>query len=345
MTKRALSILVIGFGGKGVGDQIVATPFIRILKSNFPDAEIDYGASSSLGVELLKSDPHLRDCFVLGMDCFKIGGSKTFSDKISCVKFLRSKHYDQVFTLNTKLRAAIAAFVSGAKKRFGFAPNYSWLLLSKYWLEPLEKNLVDRFLDMLVFEGLSVASNTIKLYLEPSETASAIERLRGLFPAGRPVVAIAPFAADMRRTWGVERFLQLADRCSSQGWGVVLLGSAEDRQLMSEHVLDENIVDQIGKMTIRETAAVIKEVSAFAGNDSGLAHVAGAVDTPGVVIGYHVTKVWYPSAPSIQTVIMDPGCTSCDVSSCFTSNDCKLPCFEAVSVDDIFSRLQKLVRG
>lgn len=341
----SLSILVIGFGGKGVGDQIIATPFIRILKSNFPDADIDYGASSRMGVDLLFSDPHLRDCFVLDMDCFKIGGKKTLSEKISCIKSLRSRHYDRVYLLNTKMRAAIAAFLSGAKERIGFASYHREFLLTRYWYEPSGKNLVDRFLDLQAFDGLSVETNYIKLYLEPSETAAAIEKLGLLFPDGRPVIALAPFAADMRRTWGVGRFLELAGRCHGQGWGVVLLGSVADRQQMDMLRLGAGVVDLVGALSIRETAALICTSDAFAGNDSGLAHVAGAVDTPGVVIGYHVTKVWYPAAPSIQTVIKDPGCLSCDISSCFTGNYGNPPCFEAVSVDDIFSRLLSLIRG
>lgn len=342
MDKKPTTILIIGFGGKGVGDQIIATPFIRNLKSNFPDARIDYGASSQMGVDLLFSDPHLSDCFVLDMDCFKISGRITFIEKITIINSLRARHYDMVYVLNSKMRAAVAAFLTGAKERIGIASYHREFLLSKYWQESIEKNLVDRFLDLLAFDGLSVEANHIMLYLEPSETAAAIGKLRHLFPDDRPVVALAPFAADMRRTWGLDCFVELAGRCCREGWGVVILGSASDRSQMIKLRWGADVVDLVGVLSIRETAAVISEASAFAGNDSGLAHVAGAVSTPGVVIGYHVTKVWYPSAPSIQTVIKDPGCTSCDLNSCFQNGTGQPPCFAAVSVEEIFERLKSL---
>lgn len=338
------SILVIGFGGKGVGDQIIATPFIRNLALNFPEAKIDFAASSLLGVELLRSDPHLRDCFCLDMDCFKLGGRRSLKEKISCITSLRSKKYDRAYLLNTKLRAAIAAFISGASERIGFCSYHREFLLTRHWNDPAEKNLVDRFLDLLALDGLKVERNHIRLYLDSCETAAAEAVLESHFADHRPVVALAPFAADMRRTWGLERFLDLAGLCAAEGWGVVLLGSAADRNQLEHVRLEPGIANLVGKMTIRESAALISRVSAFAGNDSGLAHVAGAVETPGIVIGYHVTKVWYPVSPTIQTVIRDPGCTSCDLGKCVGSENRRPPCFTAVSVSEIFESLKLLRR-
>lgn len=336
------AILVIGFGGKGVGDQIVATPFIRSLALNFPKSAIDFAASSRMGVELLKHDPHLRDIFVLDMDCFRLGGSKCFRDKLAYIGGLREKKYRRIYVLSTKLRHAMVAFIAGGAERIGFASYHREFMLTKSWPEPLQKNLVDRFLDLLAVDGLRVADNRIEIYLQPGEADPARRRLSGLFSDDRPVVALAPFAADMRRTWGLQRFAELAGRCATMGWGVVLLGSAADRDLMSDALRHSppGVVDLIGSLTIRETAALINSAAAFAGNDSGLAHLAGAVSTPGVVIGYHVTKVWYPSAPCIQTIIRDPGCTACDLEKCTGADNRIPPCFEAVAVDDVFDRLK-----
>jgi len=335
-------ILVIGFGGKGVGDQIVATPFIRNLAMNFPGTPIDFAASSRLGVDLLGLDPCLRDVFVLDMDCFRLGGRRGFIDKFAYIRRLRAKKYQRIYVLSTKLRHALAAFALGAGDRLGYASYHREFLLTRSWQEPLQKNLVDRFLDLLALDGLQVADNRIEVFLQHDEAAAAQQRLDDLFPGGRPVVALAPFAADMRRTWGVQRFADLAGRCSAAGWGVVLLGSAADRALLPASLNNSGggIADLVGALSIRETAALISRAAAFAGNDSGLAHLAGAVATPGVVIGYHVTKVWYPSAPCIQTIIRDPGCSDCDLAQCTGAENRTPPCFEAVAVDEVFNRLK-----
>jgi len=336
------SILVIGFGGKGVGDQIVATPFIRNLAMNFPGSAIDFAASSRMGVDLLKFDPYLRDIFVLDMDCFRLGGNKSFFDKLAYISCLRRKKYQRIYVLSTKLRHAMVAFAVGAADRIGYASYHRELLLTRRWQEPLQKNLVDRFLDLLALDGLKVADNRIEIFLQQDEIDAAQQRLGTLFPDNRPVVALAPFAADMRRTWGGQRFADLAGRCSAEGWGVVLLGSAADRDhLQASFCMGEaGIADLVGALSIREAAALISRTAAFAGNDSGLAHLAGAVATPGVVIGYHVTKVWYPAAPRIQTIIRDPGCSDCDLAQCTGADNRTPPCFEAVAVDEVFDRLK-----
>lgn len=336
------ALLIIGFGGKGVGDQIVATPFIRNLALNFPECPIDFAASSAMGVELLRHDPYLRETFVLDMDCFRFGGKRRLAEKLACIGRLRGQKYQRIYVLSTKLRHALVAFIAGGRERLGFATYHREFLLTKSWPEPLEKNLVDRFLDLLVLDGLPLADNRIGIFLQPEEIAAAEQRLTGLFPDRRPVVALAPFAADMRRTWGVERFAELARGCAARGWGVLLLGAVADRELLSG-ALSAAGVDLVGALTIRETAALISRATAFVGNDSGLAHLAGAVATPGVVIGYHVTKVWYPSADCIETIIRDPDCSGCDLDACTAGATRTPPCFEAVSVAEVLERVSVLM--
>lgn len=341
------AILVIGFGGNGVGDHIIATPFVRNLAQNFPAAAMDFAASSQAGVELLRENPYLRDCFVLDMDCFRFGGKRPVVQKASYLSWLRGKRYDRIYVLSTKTRHAIAALLAGAPERIGFASHHRHVFLTRHWFEPLEKNLVDRFLDLLRLDGLAVASNTVEMHLLDAEVAEA-ERLRGdLFPGSAPVVAVAPFAADMRRTWGLRAFSELASRCRAEGFGVVVLGSPAERRLLDgiPFPAGNGVAIVAGRLSVRQSAALIKTSDAFVGNDSGLAHVAGAVGTRGIVIGYHVTRTWYPSSPSIQTIIRVPGCCSCDISACVGDTGAVPPCFQAVPVGEVMERLIPLVRG
>jgi ADP-heptose:LPS heptosyltransferase len=240
----------------------------------------------------------------------------------------------------------MVAYLSGAPERIGYATYHRQYLLTKYAVEPLEKNLVDRYLDLLTLNGLTVRSNQIELFLADDEIKAAQELLASVFPGSkRLVVALAPFAADMRRTWGVEAFAQLADRAVAQGYAVTVLGAQGDRQHLPSSLEDRpGVVNLVGKLGIRETAAVIGSSAAFVGNDSGLAHVAGAMGTRGIVLGYHVTKVWYPSAASITSIIRDPGCSSCDISSCATRHPGRLPCFAAITVDEVVEALQGCLR-
>ena len=338
-------ILVIGFGGKGVGDQIIATPFVRNLARNFPVAAVDFAASSQMGVDLLKHNPYLRGSYVLEMDCFRFGGKISIFKKASYLSWLRGKGYDRIYILSTKMRHALAALLIGAPARIGFSSHHRHVFLTSHWPEPLEKNLVDRFLDLLRFDGLTVSGNTVEICLREDEVAEAERLRRDFFSDSRPVVAVAPFAADMRRTWGLQAFSELVSRCRAEGIGVVLLGSPADRHLPDGSLFPagRNVANLVGKLSIRQSAAQIKTSAAFVGNDSGLAHVAGAVGTKGIVIGYHATRFWYPSAPCIQTIIRVPGCTSCDLAACVGDAAGTPPCFQAISVSEVMGRLKSLM--
>jgi heptosyltransferase-2 len=330
-----------------VGDHIVATPFVRNLARNFPGAALDFAASSRTGVDLLRENPYLRDCFVLDMECFRFGGERPVGKKASYLSWLRGRRYDRVYVLSTKPRHAIAAFLAGAPERIGFASRHRQVFLTRHWFEPLEKNVVDRFLDLLRLDGLAVDSNTVEMHLLDAEVAEA-ERLRGdLFPGSTPVVAVAPFAADMRRTWGLRAFSEMVSRCRDRGIGVAILGSEAERRLMEGGTFPagNGVASLVGKLSVRQSASLIKASDAFVGNDSGLAHVAGAVGTPGIVIGYHVTRTWYPSSSCIQTIIKVPGCCSCDVSACVGNTGAVPPCFQAVSVAEVMERLLPLLPG
>ena len=339
------SILVIGFGGKGVGDQVIATPFIRNLAFNFPEATVDFAASSQVGVELLRHAPCLRDSYVLDMGCFRFGGKLSILKKISYILWIRKKGYDRVYVLSTKLRHALVAFLSGAPVRIGFASYHREFLLTRFWDEPVSKNLVDRFLDLLQLEGLTVKNNTVEINLLEDEISESERILNKISPDSKSIIAIAPFSADMRRTWGLPAFSELISRCNSEGYFVVIIGSPSDCPLMenSQLPVGKKVANLVGKLSIRQSAAIIKMATAFVGNDSGLAHVAGAVGTKGIVIGYHVTKVWYPSAPCIRTIIKVPGCTSCDLTACVGNTMNIPPCFQAVSVSDVMAELKSLM--
>lgn len=336
------SYLIIGFGGKGVGDLLVATSFIRNLAQNAPGCAIDFAAFSPLGRELLQHNPYLRHVHVLDMEYVKFGGRHSLAEKARYLAGFRRQRYDTIYVLSTKLRHALFAFLCGGRERVGYNNYHRGFLLTKTGTEPLEKNLVERFLDLLVLDGKQVFDPHIELFLSEREDTSACQALAEAGVAnGERLLALAPFAADLRRTWGLERFWQVAAHFSRLGYRVVVLGAAGERAHLDAHPLPPEIgvVDLVGKLGILETAAVIQRCAAFLGNDSGLGHVAGGVGTKALILGYFITRVWYPLAPSVTTLIKDTGCRSCNLDTCLADGGTLPPCFDAISVDEVIGAL------
>ena len=117
-----MKILVISLAG--IGDTLIATPLIRELRANFPDATIDVLAMWAGSKDLLEHNPHINQVFQKNL--LKCG-------KFEALKFLwllRREHYD--YSINTHPQSRrhyrIAAFIAGAQTRISHEyERFSWL--------------------------------------------------------------------------------------------------------------------------------------------------------------------------------------------------------------------------
>ncbi len=341
------SILIMTFGARGIGDHVSCTSFVRNLARNRPDAAIDVGVFSPVGAEIFKHDPHVRNIHLLDMDYLKFGGAHGFRQKMRFISRFRTMRYDTIYVLGTKFRHALFAFLAGARNRVGYANHRRGFLLTTTGLEPVHKNLAERFLDLLVLDGLNVYDPWIELHLSDAErnTVNRLFAEQGIRP-DEQVIALAPFAADMRRTWGLQRFWQVAAHYANKGAKVLLLGSPQDRAVLERHPPPVNaaFIDLVGSLSVLETAAVIQKSSLFLGNDSGLGHIAGAVGARTLILGYHVTREWYPLAPSVRTIIKD-ACPACHVGDCYARSGGDPACFSSIAAEEVVSEIDAMLQA
>ena len=334
------------FGARGIGDHLTCSSFVRNLAQNFPGAAVDFGAFSKIGVKLFKYNPYIRNIHLLDMGYLKLGGKYGFYDKIHYINAYRKIRYDAVYVLGSKFRHALFAYLTGARKRVGYRTYYRDFLLTKKSVEPVEKNVTERYLDLLILDGLQVYDSNNDLFLTEKENFAVdqIFQEHGVFD-GDLTIAIAPFAAEMWRTWGLSRFWETAQhlintrsRCK-----ILILGSSTDQAYLQSNPPPQHpsVVNLLGKLTILETAAAIKKSALFLGNDSGLGHIAGAVGTKALILGYYVTRVWHPIAPNVRTIIKDVGCTTCN--PCTHTGAQHLQCFSAISANEVVDILTHML--
>ena len=106
-----------------------------------------------------------------------------------------------------------------------------------------------------------------------------------LIPDGPPVLALAPIAATAPKTWPAGRFAELAQRATREGpcagWRIALFGGPGDADRCAAIAQDLKdcitIFDEPDLLTVH---AALARCGAFIGNDSGLAHLAGATAIP-----------------------------------------------------------------
>jgi ADP-heptose:LPS heptosyltransferase len=164
-----------------------------------------------------------------------------------------------------------------------------------------------------------------------------------------PRVAVHSTASSDTKTWPAERFAAVADalatNCSAQ---VHFFAAPAERQ-----VLDE--IARLARHTHRyhvglelpQVVAAIAASDLFIGNDSGLAHIAAAVETPAVVLwGSANLSMARPEAPPEQCRILyhDLHCrASCPEFRC--TNPVHVECMNRIQTDDVVTAARELLAG
>jgi len=130
-----------------------------------------------------------------------------------------------------------------------------------------------------------------------------------------------------------------------KGYKVLILGASHDMSILHPNpfLKHPSIINLVGKLSILETAAVIKRSSLLLSNDSGLGHIAGAVGTKVVILGTLMAKQWYPLAKSVETISKDVGCTSCDLKVCDKYEGGTPLCLGSISVDEVIQKLDYML--
>src|SRR5258708_8733713 len=107
-----------------LGDNIVATPFIRALKEAYPDAEITLLGGPSIPT-LLSGCPYLSQFWSA-----EPGIGKNLEQTIALVKKIKAEKFDTVFLLNRSLHSALVTWLARGPQPIGHATDHPRLLLT-----------------------------------------------------------------------------------------------------------------------------------------------------------------------------------------------------------------------
>ena len=116
--------------------------------------------------------------------------------------------------------------------------------------------------------------------------AADAARVAGLFPAGRPVIVLAPTANWAPKVWPAGHFVALFRRLAETqlpgAIAAVIAGPGAAEAAMAAPVLQAlpGAIDLVGKLSLPEIAAFLSRARLFVGNDSGLMHLAAAAGAP-----------------------------------------------------------------
>ena len=157
------------------------------------------------------------------------------------------------------------------------------------------------------------------LQVSPAQIAAVAARL-GLHPT-RPVLAFAPGAEfGSAKRWPTSHFAFLAQliRRAHPEVQIVLLGSPKDKAVCDEiTALHADVINLAGSTTLADAIALIAGAAAMVSNDSGLLHIASALNRP-IVALYGPTDPTHapPFSDIAQSLSLHLSCAPCRQREC-----------------------------
>ncbi len=341
---------------RSIGDTVLATPSLIALKRLLPDAEIDILLEDWVA-PLLEGHDAVDNIITAG---------KSFTDKMRTARDIRERKYDVVFNLHGGSTSTLLTYATGAKHRIGYTGyRYSFLytdLLSSssdFWKKEFTHS-AEQQLALLGFVGFPVGDRPrSRLAVIPSALASVMAKIPAKTQrstetrAETRAVASVPFefaifhptAAFETKQWETQNFARVAEYLASKGiCSVAVAGKNEIEVLEKLKGESEVPITAFNDLTLPEITALASKAKLFVGNDSGIAHIAAAVNTPTVVIfGSSNRAHWYPwtDAPN-EIVFRELVCQPCPGYECKEFGDPK--CIRTLKVEQVIAAIDSVLK-
>lgn len=332
-----------------IGDAVMTTPAVRTIRQNFPGAEITLLALPWVA-DVFRASPHVDKIYIYDKKGRHHGVKGTFV----LANDLRKEGYDAAILLQNAFEAAFITFWAGIPVRAGYTTDGRGILLThgvKKQKDIKEKHQVHYYQEMLQGLGLKTGPDTLELPLADDDVLWASNSLIQFTGnhASR-IIGINPGAAyGPAKCWPVNKYAALVKKlCSEPDITVLVFGTDADRiaaETIKEAAADRGrVIDLTGKTTLGQALAMISMCNVFVTNDSGLMHVAAALQVPTVAIfgsTDHIATGPYSENASIVRIELD--CSPCLKTHCPKKH---FRCMEDISVEDVaravYAHLEKV---
>ncbi len=317
MSSPKYSILIVG--PSWVGDMLMAQSLFKALAAR----EVGIEAGLELDVlapvwshGILARMPEVRRALVAPFT----HGSFGLKERWRLGRELAREGYDQAIILPNSWKSALVPFFAGIPLRTGYLGEFRHGLLNdKRRLDKLAMpRLVERYSALAAPAGTLPPPPQPRLSIDPEVQAASLARL-GL-ALDKPVLALCPGAEfGPAKRWPEAHYAAVARARLEDGWQVWLFGSAKDKPVTEtiNTLAGAACANLAGQTTLEETVDLLACADAVVSNDSGLMHIAAAVDVPLVAV-YGSTDPGYtpPYSDKAKVVRLGLECSPCFKREC-----------------------------
>ena len=326
----------------------MASPVAERLKTHYPDSHIAWLAQTE-SAELLQGNPAIDEVIIWNRKRWLnlLGRGKWLSlwrEVRELASHLRSKHFDIALDLQGLFKSGFLAWLSGAKIRLGLGSSEG---SERFMHKTISRNMGEQnFIGAeyrYLLHQIGVSDTPWKMHIPVSrnaekETASIIEERIGK----SPYMAICPFTRHREHLWQDENWQQVVLRIRAKyKFRTVILGEINSQSHGDKIASECGAINLIGKTTMQQAAAVVKNASLLIGVDTSPTHMGHAFQTPTLALFGSSCPYFYAGTETSRVIHQDLPCDPCDKTT-----ECKGPfgCIRQINPDKVLAEVKHLIQ-
>lgn len=342
--------LVIRFSS--IGDIVLTTPLLRVLRARFPKSQIDYVTRQEYA-ELIRYNANLNITHLFDAS----GGFQRLRELKAK---LRRERYDLVIDLHNGLRSKYLRSMPGV----GLIVVVDKRIKERTMLVKFKKNIykdkvsvADRYIETVKEFGVEDDGKGPEIHI-PDEILFGVSGKMGKLRLDRfeHVLGLCPFARHATKEWPAERYAWVGGKIAKErNTALLIFGGKGDvaRSVPFVKALkgtagDERVIDLTGEYSLLESAAAMQFCDAVLSNDSGLMHLATAMQKKVVaVFGSTVEEFGFFPAGRDAKVLERKGlyCRPCSHLGLARCPEGHFRCMNETGVEEVYREIVQMVGG
>ncbi|MBV8792114.1 MAG: lipopolysaccharide heptosyltransferase II [Pseudolabrys sp.] len=285
-----------------IGDFVRVHSVVTLLRAEMPERPVDILATP-LTAPLADYMPGVRQAIVSDLPRGRLALKKQFA----LADRLRQERYGRALVMPRTWKSALAPWLAHIPVRTGFAGEFRYGLIND--LRPGERDLarmIDQMGTIALPSGVTRASEWPLPKLNvPSQDVAAWRALHGVVPDGRSVIALAPGAVGAGKAWPVGHYVELARTLTKDKMSIWVIGGPSETVLAKQIAQAGAHVHDLTSNDLRNAILALAGANVAVTNDSGLMHIAAAIDTPTIAI-FGPTSPWHWKPLNPLAAILEP---------------------------------------
>lgn len=302
-----------------VGDMMMAQVLFQLLRQQNPNCEL-HVLAPAWSEALLSRMPEIKKSIVLPFG----HGQLQLRARYRFAKTLTSENYHQAIILPSSFKSALIPYFARIPVRTGWLGEYRFGLLNDihYLDKKALPTMVARFAALAFKRDTQLPANLPipQLSILNENVERALQKYNLKESAQKKILALCPGAEfGPSKCWPAKHYAAVANQKIKEGWCVWIFGSANDAAIGEEiQTLTDNRCENLaGKTALSEAVDLLSLATCVVSNDSGLMHIAAALDRFVIAIYGSTSPDFTPPLSSNAKILkLNLDCQPCHQRTC-----------------------------